>query len=146
MAIFILVHYLFFHVHHAYHVTMPFHACFMLSTLCHACLWSPQHETLPLSLNVWCCFLSISVFMRVSCCPLFFMLRPLFSLKQDTMVFYSFHTWTLLFTSCHLVDHSVSNFGWKIEEAYCIFHVFHACMARVSLACEEDNMCHPVNH
>ena len=76
--------------------------------------------------------LSISVFMRVSYFPVFFMLRPLFYPKQDTMMIYSFHTWTLVFISWFLVHYRVCILELKIGKIHCFFSRFlHEYGARV---------------
>ena len=108
---------LIFHLYHA----MP--CLFSMLTIYHACLWSPHHEALSLSWSFVTLIFVVYMCMRPPCCSLFYMLRPLFSSKQSTIVFYSFRTWTLLFVSSHLEHHSMRYFGWKLEKICSHFRV-----------------------
>lgn len=72
-------------------------------------------------------FLLVSMLMCTPCCSYFFMLEPSFSLKQNTMLFLSFCTWSLIFTSLHLEPWVVRYLDLKLEKMSYVLHVFWIC-------------------
>ena len=99
--------------------------CFLHSYACLPCL---SLFTRP-SICLWYWLLLLNFFalatsMLTSCGQLFSMIKPLFLLKQVTMIIYTFHTWILVFISWHLVHYSACNLEWKFWKIHCMCCIF----------------------
>ena len=141
-------------VHHTFHVYFMMsihtscifplcHACFMLIFVVNIMLclsYGPFIEACSLNFNFATLNFSPYPCMSLPCCSIFSMLEPLFLIKQNTIVFYSFQTWTLIFTSLHLEPWVVRYVGWKLDEISLVFTFFSRIFAWLLYVCMNNNV------